>query len=105
MESTPYNRRLFLAIQALENDPTLKLVTAARLYNVPRRTLQRRRDGVQAQDDTNFDKRKLTKLEEEAIVKRVLKLNTQGFPVRTSGINDIANRLLFKRDAPLVGKH
>ena len=105
MESSSYDSRLFLALQALENDSKLKVTTAARLYNVPRTTLVDRRNGVRVQSDSNSDKRNLTKLEEEAIIKRVLELDAQGFPVRMSSVDDMANRLLHKRGAPPVGKH
>lgn len=105
MASTSYDNNLFLALQALENDPTLSIRKSAQLYKVDRTTLSRRQHGIRTQANTNSNKRKTTELEEEAIVKRVLELDAQGFPVRMSGVEDMANRLLRERDAPLVGKH
>ena len=45
---------------------------------------------------------KLTILEEEAIVKRALELDAQGFPVQISGVKDIANRLLYNCNASSI---
>ena len=47
---------------------------------------------------------KLTKLEESTIVQHILDLDSQSFPPRLSGVEDMANRLLAKRDASKVGK-
>jgi hypothetical protein len=105
MESTSYDNRLFLSLQALENDPILKVKSVAENYNVDRTTVSRRQSGQRPRKVTNAEKRKLTKLEEEAIVQRLLELDAQGFPLRISGVNDIANRLLSARDSPSVGKH
>ena len=103
MESTLDDCGLLIASQALENDTNPKIREAARVYAVPRTTLTNRRNGVQAQSSANSKKRKLTKLEEEAIVQRVLELDAQGFPPRMSGVEDMANRLLSERDAPWSG--
>ena len=103
MELTSNQSRLLIASQALESDPNLKIREAARVYTVPRTTLTNRRNGDQAQGSANSKKRKLTKLEEEAIVQRVHELDAQGFPPRMSGVEDMAKRLLSERHAPSVG--
>jgi hypothetical protein len=48
--------------------------------------------------------RKLIDLEEEAIVRYILDLDSRAFPPRRSTIKDIANRLLTKRDGGRVRK-
>jgi len=105
MESTSNENGLFLALRALENDSTLKVIVAAEVYNVDRTTVTRRQNGQRPQKIFNAEKKKLTKSEEEAIVKRVLELDAQGFPPRIGGVEDMANRLLRERDALPVGKH
>jgi hypothetical protein len=47
----------------------------------------------------------LTKLEENTIVQRIIKLDFQAFPSRLSAIEDMANQLLRDRDASRVGKN
>ncbi|RKK06651.1 hypothetical protein BFJ68_g16465 [Fusarium oxysporum] len=48
--------------------------------------------------------RKLSDLEEQAIIRFILDLDSRGFPPRLRGIEEMANRLLADRDAPSVGK-
>ena len=103
MPYTSNGSNIFLAIQALENDPKLSVRKAAALYNVSRTTLTCRRNGRCPRTDKSANSLKLTILEEEAIVKRALELDAQGFPVRISGVEDMANRLLRDRNASSVG--
>ena len=103
MPYTSNESNIFLAIQALENDPKLSVRKAAALYNVSRTTLTCRRNGRCPRTDKSANSLKLTILEEEAIVKRALELDAQGFPVRISGVEDMANRLLRDRNASSVG--
>lgn len=46
---------------------------------------------------------KLTKLEEAAIVERILDLDSRGFPPTKAILRDMANKLLAERDADTVG--
>jgi hypothetical protein len=104
MESTSNESRVILALQALRNDPKLSVRKASTIYNTPRTTLRRRQAGKPSQAETTVKTRKLSNLEEETIVQRVLKLDSQGFPVRISGVEDMANQLRRDRDASPVGK-
>ena len=81
MPYTSNESNIFLAIQALENNPKLSVRKAAALYNVSYTTLTCRRNGRYPYTDKSTNSLKLTILEEEAIVKRALELDTQGFPV------------------------
>ena len=63
MLSTSNKDMVILAIKALEKDPKLKVGTAAKIYNVNRITLTRRRDGKPARYDIPANSRKLTDLE------------------------------------------
>ena len=51
---------------------------AAAVYNVSERTIRRRRAGTLAQRDSQPNSKKLTQLEEEAIVKYILDLDLRG---------------------------
>ena len=50
-------------------------------------------------------KKKLTKLKEAVIVKRILDLNLRGFPPIKAILYDIANKPLAKRDASIIDKN
>jgi len=104
MPSTSNETQVILALQVLQNDENLSERAAAKLYGVDRRTLARRRAGHPARRDTTPNSKKLTRLEEEAIVRYIVELYARAFPPRLCGIEDIANQLLRARDAPPVGK-
>ena len=105
MESSSNESRTILALQALKNDPSLTVKKASEIYNVPRTTLRRRLAGKPAQANITVKSRKLSDLEEETIIQRVLKLESQGFPVRIGSVEDMANLLRRERDASPVGKN
>jgi hypothetical protein len=104
MDSNSTESRIILALQALENDPSLKITRAARIYNVPRTTLTSRRDGQPSRRDIQPKSRKLTDHEERAIVQYILHLDSKGFPPRLSSVKDMANHLLAERSTERVGK-
>ena len=93
-----------MALEALQNDKNLTERAAAKIYGVDRRTLGRRRAGKPARRDMPVNSRKLTDLEERTIVQYILELDARAFPPRLRGVEDMANHLLYERDAPPVGK-
>lgn len=104
MSSKPSNEaRLLLAIRAIEQDPNLTERAAARLYNVDRRTLNRRRNGTTARRDNPPNLRNFTLLEEKALVDRIIELDTRGFPPTKLMIRTMANSLRSQRGKPPVG--
>lgn len=105
MDSNQKEAKLILAIQAIKGDPQLSIRRAATIYRVPRSTLATRIHGVQSRRDISHPRQKLTKLEEDTIVRRVIDLDSEAFPPRLSAVEDMANRLLRDRDAPRVGKN
>ena len=104
MSSTSKESRVILALQALQNDENLSILAAAKIYNVNRMTLTRRRAGKPARHNTTPKSRRLTDSEEKAIVQYIIELDTRSFPPRLRGVEDMANQLLRVRDAPPVGK-
>src|SRR5437667_6701764 len=99
----PNEARYILALEAMKNDEKLSIRAIAKLYNVPHMTLTNRRASRPTRRDTSPNSRKLTKLEEEAIVQYVLELGTRSFPPRLRDVEEMANQLLRVRDAPPVG--
>ena len=84
---------IILALEALENDRDLKVVTAAKIYNVACSTLRRRRAGRCARRDILANSRCLTDLEEQTIVQYITELATRAFPPTLRGVEDMANYL------------
>jgi helix-turn-helix, Psq domain len=104
MESISSEARVILALEAIQKDDSISIRAAAKIYNVPATTLRRRRDGFTARRDTKPNLKKLTDLEERAIVQYVTELSARSFPPRLCGVEDMANQLLRVCDAPPVGK-
>uniref|UniRef100_A0A8H7K3S6 Transposase n=2 Tax=Bionectria ochroleuca TaxID=29856 RepID=A0A8H7K3S6_BIOOC len=103
METADKERQMILACQAIQKTPKLSIRAAAKIYMVPHSTLGARVKGTPARRDTMPNSRKLTNLEESTIIDYILDLDSRSFPPRLSGVQDMANRLLADRDAPLVG--
>ena len=104
MPSTLNEARVILALQALQSNKNLSIRAAAKIYNVPATTIRRRRNSHTARRDSIPNSKKLTHLEEEAIVRYIIELYARSFPPRLRGVEDMANQLLRVRDAPPVGK-
>ena len=96
---------LQLAIQATieDRDESERRVITA--FSVPRSTLRDRRQGALPRRDREPNSKKLSKLEEEALVRRILELDTQGIPATKAMVRDMANDLLAERGEGPVGKH
>jgi hypothetical protein len=93
-----------LALQALQKDPGLSVRRAAQVYQVCKKKLGRRRQGMQPRSDIMANSRKLSDLEEQKLVEYILDLDSRGFSPRISGVEEMANLLRIDRDASPVGK-
>lgn len=96
---------LQLAIQATIEDrdeSERRIITA---FGVPRSTLRDRRDGAILRRDYEPKLKKLSKLEGEALVRRILELVPRGTPATKTMVRDMANDLLAERGGKPVGKH
>ena len=67
-----------LAISDLKNKEISNIREAARLYNVPRSTLQDQLRGKTFHDDTSANGHKMTKNGEESLVQWILSLDQHG---------------------------
>lgn len=102
MDQPSYESRSILAIQGLQKDPNLSLREAAKIYEVNRMTLARRRAGQSARQDSRPNSMNITESEEQAVVQYVIELATRSLPPRLHGVEEMANYLLRVRDAPPV---
>ena len=89
--------RILLAISAIKNDEICNIREAARLYNVPRTTLQRRLNGHGFRAEQRANSHKLTQNEEESIVQWTLSLDRRGAAPRPAHVREMADILLSKR--------
>jgi hypothetical protein len=94
-----------LAISNVQSNQVKSLRRAKVVYSVPRRTIQRRRNEKRPQRDYEPKSKRLTKLEEEAIIQRVLKESLRSIAPSKACVQDIANRLLRERSRKPTGKN
>jgi hypothetical protein len=94
--------RIQLAIKAFQNGEIPTIREAARVFEVPNTTLQRRIDGRQFRKDMRANGHKLTPEEEQSLLQWILSMDTRGSAPRPSMVRDMANILLRERDGQLV---
>ena len=104
-ELLPYEERVGLAIQAIRKDATLSERRAAAIYNARRTTLQDRRAGKASRRDIQANSSKLTKHEDEAILRYVSKLDARGFAPTLGYLREMADQLLAVRSGSPVGEN
>jgi hypothetical protein len=104
-QNSSHEADIHLAISALNQRQILTERSAAQTYEVSRTTLQRRRAGTRARRDCQPNSRKLTKLEEEVIIRYILDLDSRGFAPTYEAVRDMADKLLAARGAGQVGVH
>jgi hypothetical protein len=80
---------LQLAISDIKAQRVRSVNQAATIYNVPESTLVNQRAGKRMRRDCEANLKRLTKLEEEAIVQRVLKQSAQGLAPSRSIVQEI----------------
>jgi hypothetical protein len=100
--------RLLLAIQAIKNQELTSIREAARHFQVPRSTLQRRLTGDIFRPDSRAVNLKLTELEEESLQKWILSMDSRGAAPRPSTVREMADLLLAARGStppPSVGQN
>jgi hypothetical protein len=96
---------LQLAILDIDSRRFQSNARAALIYNVPRRTLVDRRAGRRSRRDCEPKSKRLTKLEEEAIIQHILEESLRGIPPSKAHVRDMADRLLREHDGKPTGKN
>src|SRR6187402_340165 len=96
--------RIILAIEAIRSSKKLSRRSAAKIYRVPETTLRRRMNGQLYLPERRTASLKLTKLEEEVIIRNILDMDSRGFAPRLAGVEDMANFILESRGGRRVGK-
>lgn len=88
---------MLLAISALKNKEIPNIHEAACVYNVPHSTLQDQIHGKTYHNETCANSHKMTKNEEESLVKWILSLDQHGAAPQSAHIQEMADILLFKQ--------
>lgn len=96
--------KIELAISDLKNGKIRSIREAARIYTIPRTTLQDRLKGRQYRQLIRANNHKLAQFEEESLVKWVLDLDRRGLPPRHSLVREMANYLLSQSGDQRVGE-
>jgi hypothetical protein len=100
--------KTLLALSDIKDGRVKSLREAARLYAIPRATLQTRAHGVVSMAERRHPRHKLTQLEEDSLCEWVISMDTRGAAPRTATIGEMANILLAARGnqpPPTVGKN
>jgi hypothetical protein len=110
MYPTSQEGRILLAFQAIQkskkNDAKpMSIHKAAQTFSVPHTTLHRRMMQQRSHEESRVNKHKLDAIEEQTLVRYIIDQDARGFPLRLSGVEDMANLLLASRDGKPVGKH
>jgi hypothetical protein len=105
MHNTYTEADIFIAISDIASKQIRSERRAAAVYKVPRSTIQGRRAGARPQRDCEPKSKRLTKLEEEVIVHRVLDESLRGVPPSKAHVRDMADRLLRERGGNPTGKN
>ena len=103
MSDSMPEHRVILAINAIRSIPRLSIRRAAQIYDIPKSTIAARMKGRTPKTDSRNAYLNLIKVEEEVIIQYILDRDSRGFSPRITDVGDMANLLLRKRGARLVG--
>ena len=90
--------RLSLALQAYRDRKFTSIRATAKAYDVNYETLRLRHHGIPARAETTTNSRKLTNLEEEVLLQKILDLVTQGHHPRRVVVEEMANTMLHTKN-------
>ena len=93
------------AISDINSQRVKSVKRAAEIYSVPRITLFYRRAGRRSRRDYEPKLKRLDKLEEEAVVRRILEESARGFAPTKADVRAMADKLLHERGSNPVGKN
>ncbi len=94
-----------LALSDIQTKQVESIRRAELLYKVPQTTIRRRRDGKHSRRDCEPNSKRLTKLEEEAIIQRVFDESLRGLPPSKTNVQNMADKLLRERGSKPTGKN
>jgi len=107
IESIPdISIRYSLALADLDNDPSVSLRETARIYDLPRSTLQARWKGRQSAKAFQRGRQRLSVHEEDALIQWIDTITAWGWPPRIEQLKTMAKHLMTaKGDLDPLGQH
>jgi hypothetical protein len=90
-------------MSAFQSGQCASISAAARIYNVSKATLTRRINGGTTREDYTPTNKKLTNIEEEVLVRDILKLDAQGLSPTISLVREMADTICRAKGIPGVG--
>jgi hypothetical protein len=100
---SPNEGSILLALSAFTSGQCASISAAAKIYNVSKTTLIRRLHGGATREQFTPPNRRMTIIEEEVLVRDILKLDAQGLSPTLSLIREMADAICRARNAPQVG--
>jgi hypothetical protein len=100
---SPNEGNILLAMSAFQSGQCASISAAARIYNVSKATLTRRINGGTTREDYTLTNKKLTNIEEEVLVRDILKLDAQGLSPTISLVREMADTICRAKGVPGVG--
>jgi hypothetical protein len=89
--------KILLALSDLQEGRVSSIRAAAKLYDIPRTTLQHRASGQASRDDTRPSGHKLTQLEEDSLCQWIISMDSRGAAPRQATVREMADILLAAR--------
>jgi hypothetical protein len=89
--------RMQMAITAYKSKKVQSKSRAAAIFGVPKSTFLDRLKGINPRSETRASGHKLTAIEEDALVKRLLDADKRGFSIRPEFLRGMAQTLLHER--------
>jgi hypothetical protein len=103
MEIQTQEAQIILAIEAIWLSKKISCCSTVKIFKVSKSTLHLRINGYTSLSERRPVSYKLTKLEEDMIIQRILNMDTRGFAPRLAGVKDIANFILKSWAEKCVG--
>ena len=102
VQTSPNEGNILLAISAFQSGQCASMSAAAKTYGVPKTTLIHRIKGRPIREDFKPKNKRLSTIEEEVIVKNVLKLDAQGLSPTIAIVKEMADSICKARGASPV---
>jgi hypothetical protein len=96
-KSSQKEGRIDLAIHSIKKKQILSGRRAAKVFNVPRTTMRRRKKGIKPQEEAQLNNRLLSPIEEEELLRWILAMERRGFPPYVIDVKRLAERLIQRR--------
>jgi hypothetical protein len=102
VQTSSYEGNILLALSAFQSGHCKTPYAASKIYNAPKTTLYRRINGRTSREDYTPTNKRLSLIEEEVIVKNILKLDAQGLTPTIAMVKEIADSICKARGAPPI---